>query len=98
MIESAIARPYCGYYRSLAKKLAALIESVACNHGFIDGNKRTAAILALVLIEQSGYEISLHRNENLDNKIIEDLVLGSVCRTIDFDELVAWFDGRLMKA
>ncbi|MSO89334.1 MAG: hypothetical protein EXQ89_05135 [Rhodospirillaceae bacterium] len=45
LIESAIARPYSGYYRSIVKKAAALLESMASNHGFADGNKRTTLIL-----------------------------------------------------
>jgi prophage maintenance system killer protein len=38
-------RPYNGYYRPIEKKAAALVESMGGNHGFIDGNKRTAVIL-----------------------------------------------------
>src|SRR5438445_194495 len=45
MIESAIGRPYTGYYPRLHQKAAALVESLVRNHGFIDGNKRTAFII-----------------------------------------------------
>ena len=37
LVESAIARPYSGYYRSINAKAAALIHSLAKNHGFPTG-------------------------------------------------------------
>ena len=55
LIESAIARPYNGYYRPISRKAAALVQSVACNHGFVDGNKRTSLILMHTLSVQSDY-------------------------------------------
>lgn len=33
LIESAIGRPYVGYYPSLHEKAAALLESLVNNHG-----------------------------------------------------------------
>jgi death on curing protein len=42
LIESALLRPQTGFYRDLIEQAAALWESLAMNHGFIDGNKRVA--------------------------------------------------------
>lgn len=42
LIESALLRPQTGYYADLIEEAAALWESLAMNHGFIDGNKRVA--------------------------------------------------------
>ncbi|MEO9298397.1 type II toxin-antitoxin system death-on-curing family toxin [Devosia alba] len=42
LIESALLRPQTGYYPDLIEETAALWESLAMNHGFIDGNKRVA--------------------------------------------------------
>jgi len=42
LIESALLRPRTGYYADLVEQAAALWESLAMNHGFIDGNKRVA--------------------------------------------------------
>jgi death-on-curing protein len=42
LIESALLRPQTGYYTDLVEQAAALWESLAMNHGFIDGNKRVA--------------------------------------------------------
>jgi death on curing protein len=42
LLESALYRPQTGYYADLIEEAAALWESLAQNHPFIDGNKRTA--------------------------------------------------------
>ncbi len=42
LIESALLRPQTGYYADVFEQAAALWESLAMNHGFIDGNKRVA--------------------------------------------------------
>ncbi|NCZ81425.1 MAG: type II toxin-antitoxin system death-on-curing family toxin [Actinobacteria bacterium] len=41
-LEAAIYRPQTGYYDDLIAQAAALFESLAINHPFIDGNKRVA--------------------------------------------------------
>ena len=41
-LASAVMRPQLGYYDSLIEEAAALLESLAMNHPFVDGNKRTA--------------------------------------------------------
>jgi death on curing protein len=33
LIDSALARPYSGYYRKIEEKAAALVESFSTNHG-----------------------------------------------------------------
>ena len=44
-IQSAIARPYHGYHRLIQQKAAAPVHGIVRNHGFADGNKRTALYL-----------------------------------------------------
>ena len=63
MVESAVARPYSGYHLRIENKAAALVESVAQNHGFLDGNKRTSVILLHTLLNKSGYELVAVRGE-----------------------------------
>ncbi|MGC2722226.1 MAG: Fic family protein, partial [Candidatus Acidiferrales bacterium] len=45
LLESAIFRPQTGYYGGLIEEAAALMESLAKNHAFIDGNKRISFVL-----------------------------------------------------
>jgi death-on-curing protein len=42
LLESALLRPQTGYYGDLIEEAAALWESLAMNHAFLDGNKRVA--------------------------------------------------------
>nr|WP_225444375.1 Fic family protein [Pseudomarimonas arenosa] len=42
MLKSALFRPQTGYYEDVVAEAAALMESLAINHPFIDGNQRIA--------------------------------------------------------
>jgi len=95
-IEAAIARPYCGYYRSIAQKAAALVHSLAMNHGFIDGNKRTALFMMALLLRRSGYLLRAESERELDTAV-KEMVLGVVEHRLDFDALVLWFRDRIIK-
>jgi death on curing protein len=86
LIVSAIARPYSGYHRPIARKAAAVLHSMVGNHGFIDGNKRTAWLLVELLIVRSGYLLDIPDGERVD-----DLVVSVAAGTVDFDQLVDWF-------
>jgi len=92
MIEYALARPYSGYHRSIAKKAAAILHSMVGNHGFVDKNKRTAWLLVELLIERSGYFLNIH-----DDTPVDDLVVDVASNEIDFEELVNWFKIRLAR-
>ena len=91
-IQSAIGRPYSGYHRQIARKAAALLKSLAQNHGFVDGNKRTALLVTLLMIERCGYLLTLAADEWID-----DVVVAVAEGKMDFDALVVWFAHRLRK-
>jgi death on curing protein len=55
LLESALFRPRSGYYESLVEEAAALMESLANNHAFIDGNKRISFVLTDVFLRVNGY-------------------------------------------
>ena len=42
LIVTVLLRPQTGYYPDLVEQAAALWESLAMNHGFIDGNSQVA--------------------------------------------------------
>lgn len=94
-IESAIARPYVGYYPTIASKAAALTESLVGNHGFADGNKRTAVILLNLLVERSGCRLRPIDGGALIQEQVERMVLDVASRRLSFDDLVRWFGRRL---
>lgn len=41
-LEAALFRPQTGYYATLAEEAAALMESLANNHPFVDGTRESA--------------------------------------------------------
>jgi death on curing protein len=58
LILSALLRPQTGYYHDLIEEAAALWESLAMNHGFVDGNKRVAFASLLVFLAANGYDLT----------------------------------------
>ncbi|WP_299943237.1 type II toxin-antitoxin system death-on-curing family toxin [uncultured Ruegeria sp.] len=92
LVESALGRPYSGYHRSISRKAAALLQSMIGNHGFVDGNKRTAWLVVEILIERSGYCLEID-----DDEPIDDLVVAVAAGELGFVDLHAWFKGRLKR-
>jgi death on curing protein len=95
MVESAIARPYSGYYPQIWQKAAALAQSMAANHGFADGNKRTTLILVHTLIANSGYRLKAVPNEDLE-KALEDIIVAAANHET-IERLIEWFRQRIEK-
>jgi death-on-curing protein len=54
LLESAVLRAQTGYYNDLIEEAAALMESLANNHAFLDGNKRIAFLMADVFLRLNG--------------------------------------------
>jgi death on curing protein len=55
LLESAVIRPQNGYYSNLIDEASALMESLANNHAFIDGNKRICFVTTDVLLRLNGH-------------------------------------------
>ncbi len=66
LIEAALLRPQTGYYRDIIEEAAALWESLAMNHGFVDGNKRVALATCEIFLEANGYLITASNDELID--------------------------------
>jgi|SRR5712692_5729295 len=54
-LEAAIFRPQMGYYNDLVDEASALMESLANNHAFVDGNKRISFALTDTFLRLNGY-------------------------------------------
>lgn len=59
LLESAVFRPQIGYYNSVAEEAAALMESLANNHPFHDGNKRVAFAAAHTFLLVNGFDLEV---------------------------------------
>ena len=76
LIESALLRPQTGYYADLIEEAAALWESLAMNHGFVDGNKRVAYACLEMFLQLNGADISA-TNDELETFIYSNLEAGT---------------------
>ena len=65
------------------------MHGVVSNHGFSDGNKRTALYLVELLVQRSGYELV---EEDL---VIADTITSVARGEMDDEELAEWFRVRL---
>ena len=58
-LESAVFRPQIGYYNTIVEEAAALMESLANNHPFLDGNKRVAFAAAHTFLLVNGCDLEV---------------------------------------
>lgn len=68
LLESALARPQASAFGSDAypdpqSKAAALLHSVASNHGLVDGNKRLALAATIAFLGINGWRLTLTNDE-----------------------------------
>lgn len=68
LLESAVARPRTSLigkdaYPSLAGKAAALLHSLAKNHGLVDGNKRLALAATIAFLGINGWRLTFTNDE-----------------------------------
>jgi len=82
LLEAALFRPQTGYYSDIIEEAAALLESLAVNHPFIDGNKRVAFAVTDVFLRINGYEIS-----STSQKIYSELIKLFEAKEFDLKNL-----------
>ena len=56
-LEAALFRPQTGYYADVVAEAAALFESIAVNHPFVDGSKRVAFAAVDVFLRINGWRL-----------------------------------------
>lgn len=88
-LAAALMRPQLGYYGGLIQEAAALMESLANNHAFVEGNKRVAFFVTDTFLRMNGHFI------NSDN----DEAYAFFMRMFDagsfrFTELNAWLEEK----
>ena len=93
LLASAVGRPaqvVFGHeaYETLFMKLAALFESLALNHAFVDGNKRTAVVAAIHMLNWNGYDLVASQDE------VVEIAMDVVRHKIDVPKLAEFFEGH----
>ncbi|WP_374593884.1 type II toxin-antitoxin system death-on-curing family toxin [Sphingosinicella sp.] len=90
LLEAALFRPQTGYYADLIEEAAALWESMAQNHPFVDGNKRTAFAAMYTFLAINGANLNAEADETF--RFISGLYETGTFR---FEELVVWLRARV---
>ena len=89
-LEAALYRPQTGYYADLIEEAAALWESLAQNHAFIDGNKRTAFAATYTFLAINGARLTADAEETYVS-----LVALYEANQFTFDKLVPWLRSQV---
>jgi death on curing protein len=88
MLESALARPQQRYAydpdADLPALAAACTYGLARNHPFVDGNKRTAAVVCELFLELNGYRLLA------EDPDLYPVSIGLAAGEIVEEELAAW--------
>ena len=89
LIESALYSTEAGFevyqkYPSPEEKAARLCYGIAMNHGFVDGNKRTATDAMLSLLKINGISMFYSQLE------LTETILNLASGNIGYDELLLW--------
>jgi death-on-curing protein len=89
-LDAAVFRPQVGYYNSSVEEAAALMESLANNHAFVDGNKRICFAATDTFLRINGYSLEV---EPLTAHHFISESLGS--STFRFSRIRDWIDANL---
>lgn len=93
-LESSVMRPQSGYYNDIYEEASALMESLASNHSFIDGNKRISFFATDIFLRMNGYFIDC-KTEEAYKFYMENLENNS----FNFENILNWLKEniRLLK-
>lgn len=89
MLQSALGRPQTGYYDTLWQQAAALLQSLAMNHPFIDGNKRVAFALTAIFLRMNKHRLVVTAADG------EAFLLQKVIAArADLTEIAGWLESH----
>jgi death on curing protein len=89
-LEAAVFRPQNGYYNSLAEEAAALMESLANNHPFLDGNERIAFSAADTFLARNGFYLDVDAV-----KTYRFIMKALVDSTFRFGPILDWINASI---
>jgi death-on-curing protein len=84
-LEAALFRPQTGYYSDIIAQAAALMESLAINHPFLDGNKRVAFAVIDVFLRINDCQLVAE-----NNKIHKEMMKMFDRQTFDYEHIEPW--------
>jgi death-on-curing protein len=96
LLESAVARPrnlWCYGEGDVVILAISLLIGIACNHPFMQGNKRTAFAAADYFLYQNGYELTI-----ADGNDFADLIVDVITGNISESRLIELFSDNISPA
>lgn len=92
LLESALFRPQVGYYADVTEEAAALMESLANNHPFFDGNKRVAFAATHTFLLMNGHDLDVEPTEAYE------FVMSSIANgEFRFAQILAWLKSHIVQ-
>jgi len=76
-------------YPGMTDKAAAIIRGIIADHPFVDGNKRTAMLAGLILLELNDLDFQASSGE------IENYAVEIATEHVDVKEISNWLHARL---
>ncbi len=95
LLESAVYRPKTAFdsvekYKTVFEKAASLAYSLIKNHAFVDGNKRTSMVSAIVFLELNGCEVRI-----IDEELVK-LAMDIASSKISIKEVAKFYEDRIL--
>jgi death on curing protein len=91
LLESAVFRPQVGYYADVTEEAAAIMESLANNHPFFDGNKRVAFAATHTFLLINGLDLSV------DPTQAYEFIMNSIANgEFRFVQILAWLKSHVI--
>lgn len=96
LLDSALHRAQSTFsgeklYKDIFEEAAAILQSIVKNHPFVDGNKRTAFIVALRFLSINSYNITIPNDEVVKFLVEVDIKNHSLA------VISQWLKGHLCK-
>ena len=96
LLESAIFRPQSSFggedlYVTIFDKAAAMMHSLLKNHAFVDGNKRTATVSTIMLLELNRYKLAVNQKE------LVEFAMHVENEALSLDEIASWLQEHSKK-
>ena len=92
LLESSLMRPQTGYYKTLSQQAAALLQSLAQNHPFVDGNKRVAFAAMAIFLRMNNYKLITTADEG-ESFLVDNIIQDK----ISMEDISNWIEKHMEK-
>lgn len=79
-------------YPTIFEKAAVLLRGIITDHPFVDGNKRTGMMSALIFLNLNNYDTTA-----LEDKELEDFAVRVAVKHLDIPVIAAWLKAHSTK-